>query len=57
MKALRWVLFLFLLQSEMEPALLASKITKPELKDDVKPESKKRVPLTTIANSLPAKIK
>jgi len=44
-------------QSEMEPALLASKVTKPELKDDVKPESKKRVPLTTIANALPAKIK
>ena len=41
----------------MEPALLASKVTKPELKDDVKPEIKKRVPLTTIANALPAKIK
>jgi len=44
-------------QSEIEPVLLAAKIVKPELKEDLKPEAKKRVPLTTIANPLPTKIK
>jgi len=44
-------------QSEMEPVLLASKISKVEVKEDLKPEAKKRVPLTTIANALPPKIK
>jgi len=44
-------------QSEMEPVLLAAKVSKPELKEDLKPEAKKRVPLTTIANPLPSKIK
>jgi len=43
-------------QSEMEPVLLAAKVSKTEVKD-LKPEAKKRVPLTTIANALPAKIK
>lgn len=40
----------------MEPVLLAAKVSKTEVKD-LKPEAKKRVPLTTIANALPAKIK
>jgi len=44
-------------QSEMEPVLLAAKVSKAEVKEDLKPEAKKRVPLTTIANALPAKIK
>jgi len=44
-------------QSEVEPVLLAAKVSKPELKEDLKPEAKKRVPLTTIANPLPTKIK
>jgi len=44
-------------QSEIEPVLLAAKVAKPELKEDLKPEAKKRVPLTTIANPLPTKIK
>lgn len=42
-------------QSEIEPAVLAAKVSKPELKEDPKPEAKKRVPLTTIANALPPK--
>merc|ERR1719430_3062118 len=43
-------------QSEVEPVLLAAKVSKTEVKD-LKPEAKKRVPLTTIANALPAKLK